>query len=96
MTDKPVNSPPENMPVTFSTLILSLASAAVMAMGLEKNPVTDQFEKDLDLARFNIDMLVLLKDKTKNNLDAEEKNFLDQVASDLQMRFVQMTSGNKP
>ena len=83
------------MPVTFSTLILSLASAAVMAMWLEKNPVTDQFEKDLDLARFNIDMLVLLKEKTKNNLDAEEKSFLDQVASDLQLRFVQMTSGAK-
>ena len=64
-------------------------------MGLEKNPVTDQFEKDLDLARFNIDMLVLLKEKTKNNLDAEEKSFLDQVASDLQLRFVQMTSGAK-
>lgn len=60
-------------------------------MGLEKNPVTDKLETDLDLARFNIDMLMLLKEKTKNNLDKEEQMFLDQVASDLQLRFVAMT-----
>lgn len=84
----------KNLPVTFSTLILSLASSAVMALGLEKNPQTDQFEKDLDLARFNIDMLLLLKEKTKNNLDKEEKDFLDQVCSDLQLRFVSASHGN--
>lgn len=81
----------QTLPVTFSTLVLSLASSAVMALGLEKNPNTDKYEKDLDLARFNIDMLQLLKDKTKNNLDAEEKQFLEQVTSDLQLRYVTAT-----
>lgn len=63
--------------------------------GLEKNPHTEKYEKDLDVARFNIDMLQLLKDKTKNNLDAEEKQFLDQIISDLQMHFVSVTKENK-
>jgi hypothetical protein len=76
------------LPVTFSTLVLSLASSAVMSMGLEKNPHTGKVEKDLNLAKFNIDMLLLLRDKTKNNLDADEKRFLDEVTSDLQIRFV--------
>ena len=78
----------QSMPCTFSTLILSLASSAVLAMGLEKNPQSGEYDKDLELARFNIDMLALLKDKTKNNLNGEEQAFLDSVVSDLQIKFV--------
>lgn len=80
------------MQVTFSTLILSVGSSAVVAMGLEKNPMTQNFEKDLDVAKLNIETLLLLKDKTKNNLNDEEKQFLDHMISDLQMRFVQAQS----
>jgi len=83
----------QTLPVTFSTLVLSLASSAILALGLEKNPHTDKFEKDLDVARFNIDMLQLLKDKTKNNLSEDEKQFLEQVTSDLQLRFVSASKG---
>lgn len=79
----------QNYPCSFSTLILSLASSAVMALGLEKNPQTDKVEKDLDVARFNIDMLKLLQDKTKNNLSKEEEQFLNSVVSDLQLKFVE-------
>ena len=81
----------KDLPVTFSTLLLSLASSAVLAMGLEKNPHTGQYEKDLDVARFNIDMLKLLQVKTKNNLTADEQKFLDSVVSDLQLKFVYVT-----
>ncbi len=68
-----------------------MASSAVLSLGLEKNPQTGQFEKDLDVARFNIDMLALLKDKTKGNLTKEEQDFLDMVVSDLQMKFVSVS-----
>ena len=64
-----------------------------MALGLEKNPQSAKYEKDLNLARFNIDMLKLLKDKTKNNLSVDEQKFLDSVLSDLQLKFVSATSG---
>lgn len=74
---------------SFSTLILSLASSAVMALGLEKNPHSNKVEKDLEVARFNIDMLKLLQDKTKNNLSKEEEQFLNSVVSDLQLKFVE-------
>ena len=85
----------QRLPVSFSTLIISLASSAVMALGLEKNPQTGQIEKDLDLARFNIDMLTLMKDKTKNNLEADEARFLDGVISDLQIKFVNVSEEKK-
>lgn len=74
---------------SFSTLILSLASSAVMALGLETNPHTNKVEKDLEVARFNIDMLKLLQEKTKNNLSKEEEQFLNSVVSDLQLKFVE-------
>jgi len=83
------------LPVSFSTLTISLASSAVMAMGLEKDPATGKTEKDLDLARFNIDMLSLLKAKTKNNLEADEARFLDGVISDLQIKFVKVSEEKK-
>ena len=86
----------QQMPVTLSTLILSLGSSAVLAMGLEKNPHTDQIEKDLEVAAFNIDMLKLLKDKTKNNLNADEALFLDQVIGDLQMKFIYVSQNPDP
>lgn len=85
----------QSLPVTFSTLVLSMASSAVMAMGLDKNPQTGNYEKDLDVARFNIDMLNLLKEKTKNNLSAEEQQFLESVVSDLQLKFVYVRNGQK-
>lgn len=75
---------------SFTTLILSIGSSAAMGMGLAPNPTTQKIEVDLPMARFQIDMLVLLREKTKNNLDATEKTFLDQVINDLQKEFVQI------
>lgn len=74
---------------TMSTLILSIGSAAAMAMGLAPNPTTKKVEKDLAMAKFQIDLLVLIRDKTKGNLAEDEQGFLDSVISDLQMKFVQ-------
>ncbi len=88
------NASADSLPCSFSTLVLSMASSAVLAMGLDKNPQTGQFEKDMDVARFNIDMLNLLREKTKNNLDKEEQQFLDSVVSDLQMKFVYVQNGS--
>jgi DNA replication initiation complex subunit (GINS family) len=42
------------------------------------------------MAKFNIDLLVMLQDKTKNNLLDEEKKFLDSLVTDLQMKYIQM------
>ena len=75
---------------SFTTLILSIGSSAAMGMGLAPHPTTQKTEVDLPMARFQIDMLMLLRDKTKNNLDDTEKTFLDQVINDLQKEFVKI------
>lgn len=85
-----MNEQQQKFEPSFSTLILSIASSAAMAMGLAPNPQTQKAEKNLELARFNIDLLLLLKDKTKNNLTTDEQDFLAHLINDLQLKFVQM------
>jgi len=72
----------------FSTLVLSVASSAAMAMGLAPNPTNGKIEKNQEMARFNIDLLRMLRDKTKGNLTADEQKFIESVVSDLQMKFI--------
>ena len=78
-----------NLDASFSVLSMSIASSAAMALGLAPDPHTGETHKDKNMAKFNIDLLLILKDKTKNNLNADEQQFLDSVITDLQMKFVQ-------
>ncbi len=80
----------EKLEASFTILIMSIGSSALMAMGLTPDPQSGKTEVDKDMARFNIDLLSLVKEKTKNNLDQEEKNFLDQMLADLQSKFLQL------
>lgn len=75
---------------TFSMLVMSIASNAIMAMGLTPNPETGKTETDRQLARFNIDLLVMLKEKTKSHLTPDEAGLIDHIVQDLQMKFVQL------
>ena len=79
----------EKMEASFSMLVMSIASSAAMSLGLAPHPQTGETSKDKEMARFNIDLLVMLQDKTKGNLAGEEKQFLDYVVSDLQSKFIE-------
>lgn len=79
----------EKVDASFSMLVMSVASSAAMALGLTPNPQSGKVETDKDMARFNIDLLLVLKDKTKNNLSKEETELLDHLLKDLQLKFVQ-------
>ena len=72
----------------FITLISSLSSQAWIQLGKMKNPVTDKIEKNLDAASMSIDMLSMLHEKTKNNLEEYEAKLLEQSLNDLKMNFV--------
>jgi hypothetical protein len=78
----------QKMEASLSVLIMSLASSAVMAMGLAPDPATGKTSKDKEMARFNIDLLVVLQEKTKGNVTKDEAQFLDNLINDLQMKFV--------
>lgn len=89
------NQTPENFEASFSALLTSIASSAVISMGLAPHPQTHETHKDLHMARFNIDLLGVLKEKTKGNLSADEARFLEALLADLQMKFVQLREGSQ-
>ena len=72
----------------FITLVSSLTSQAWVQLGKMKNPVSDKIEKNLEAASMSIDMLTMIQDKTKNNLDEYESKLLEQSLNDLRMNFV--------
>ncbi len=78
----------QNLEANFSTLVLSVASSAAMCLGMAPNPSTGKTEVDKDMAKFNIDLLETLRKKTQNNLSQEEEKLLNQLISDLKLKFV--------
>lgn len=81
-------TPEEKNTALFGGLITMFQAAALQQMGKVKNPVTDKIERDLEQAQMSIDMLDMLKEKTKGNLTADEEQFLTGVLRDLKLNFV--------
>jgi hypothetical protein len=81
--------PPQPNALTFSMFLQSLAQQALMQMGLIPWP-HGQRELALDQARDTIDIVELLKSKTKGNLDAQEQQLMDTVVYELKMSFVEV------
>ena len=72
----------------FAQLIVIFHQNAMVAMGKLKNPVTDTVERDLLQAKLSIDMLEMIKDKTKNNLSPQLSQVLDHALSELRLNYV--------
>lgn len=75
--------------ISFSSLIISLGTSAMIHMGLMDNPHTKQKDKNLGAAREEIELISMLQDKTKGNLDDNEKKIVEQVLYELRLRFVE-------
>jgi len=74
--------------VNFSSFLLSLSSSTLLHLGDIADPQSGEKKKDLALAKQSIDIINLLKDKTRGNLTQEEEKLLDHLLYDLRMRFV--------
>jgi hypothetical protein len=84
---------PADEPVTFSTFVLGLSTQALLHLGEIPNPVTQALERDLGAAKQVIDILGILREKTRRNLEAGEESLLDSVLYDLRMRYVELARG---
>lgn len=82
----PLNINVEN--VEFLTLIATFTTSGMVSLGKIPNPVTNQMERDLFQAQIPIDMLIMLKEKTKGNLDPEEERALTNAIADLQINYM--------
>lgn len=75
--------------MSFATLVLSLSTSALLHLGVAPEPTdTARPETNLPLARQTIDILEILREKTRGNLDESESRLLEQVLHDLRLRYV--------
>lgn len=75
----------------FTNFIEPLIAQAYMSLGMLRNPYQPQAKIDVGAARQMIEILTLLKDKTKGNLTPDEEDFLDTHLGELKLAFVQRT-----
>jgi F0F1-type ATP synthase membrane subunit b/b' len=72
----------------FTQLLYIFYSSAMVAMGKLKNPATDKIERNLEQAKQSIDILELIKSKSKNNLSDAQSRMLEGMLTDLRLNFV--------
>jgi hypothetical protein len=87
---EPAAQPPP--PPTFNMLITGIATDALVSLGVIDNPLTGKKERNLTLARHFIDLLQMLEEKTKGNLDEGEQRYIESALHDLRMQFVSTVS----
>ena len=78
----------EPFQVDFSTFIMSLTSSAFYHLGDMADPTTGKKEINLPAVQQTIDMLVMLREKTKGNLKEDESKLLEQLIYELQVKYV--------
>lgn len=83
-------APGELPPADFKSLMGLLASQAIMGLGAYTDPQTGGVVIDLPGAKFAIDLLGVLEEKTKGNLSDEEADEIAKVVTELRSRFVQV------
>ena len=80
--------PRESGAVDFTTFLLGLASSALIHMGATPHPETGLVQRDEALARQSLDLLALLKEKTRGNLTPEEERLFAALLTDLRLKFL--------
>ena len=79
--------------LSFSTFVLSLSTQALAHLGEIPHPVDSTTSRDLAAAKQLIDILGILQEKTKGNLDATEGALLEHLLYDLRLRYVEHVRG---
>ena len=87
---------PLDDPASFLSLIMSLASNAAASLGMMPHPVTGETGVDLKTAKHWIDVLGMLEQKTRGNLDPQEAQVIESLLADLRMQYVSFTSSPQP
>jgi len=85
--ESPHGSLPEG---NFAALVSMLTTQALFALGLLQIKGHKERQPDLELAKYNIDMLETLEEKTKGNLTKQEQAVLANTLSELRMGYVKV------
>lgn len=94
---KDVKSNGSEEDLSFINYLTSLAYQAMVFLGEIPNPVANnKVETNLPQSKLLIDTLIMLREKTQGNLAKEEDDLLNSAIYELQMKYVEKTSGQKP
>jgi len=74
--------------ITFPSFLFSMSTAVFVNLGAVADPATGEVDRNLPLAKQTIDLLGLLREKTRNNLTKEEEDLFDHLLYDLRMRYI--------
>lgn len=83
-------------PASFINFLMSIASNAAAALGMMEHPVTGQRGVDPELAKHWIDVLGMLQQKTRGNLDPQEQQIFDGLLADLRLQYVSLSGMRQP
>jgi len=88
--DESEDIPGAEDPASFVNFLSTLATNAAAALGAMPHPVTGQRSLDLDSGKYWLDVLGMLREKTKGNLHPQESRLLEGLLGDLRMQYVQL------
>ncbi len=74
-------------PPDFTSFIFSMSTAALIDLGDLANPETNTPVQKLDMAKHTIDLIAMLKEKTRGNLTEEESGIVENILTDLRLRY---------
>jgi len=76
--------------VTFTTFMVGLSTQALAALGEISDPLSGARSKDLQAAQQLIDIIGMLREKTRGNLDHDEDGLIEAILFDLRMKYVEL------
>ena len=74
--------------IDFGMFVMSLASSVLVHLGEIEHPDSHERTANLPLAKQTVDILGMLREKTRGNLTQEESQLLDNLLYDLRMKYV--------
>jgi 3-oxoacyl-ACP reductase-like protein len=90
---EPAGAAPMQMPpASLEMLLTMLATEALAALGQIPHPATGQAQVDRGQAQYLIDLIDVLREKTKGNLDAREDQLMETLLHQLRMAFIETTN----
>jgi Domain of unknown function (DUF1844) len=76
--------------INFATFIVGLSTEALAALGEMPDPATGRSARDFGAAQQLIDIIGMLREKTRGNLDRDEESLIDAILFDLRMKYVEL------
>ena len=80
----------------FIEFVMLQAQQAAFSLGKIPHPATGETTVNLEAARIFIDHLELIREKTRGNLSKDEETILNNILSELQLTFVQVSENSQP